>query len=127
MATVNQNYNIVQGDSFILSVTWTNPSGSAINLSGYSANFEARDMPGGSLLCTSGSISSIPSSGSFAGYQLSTLSASSGTIDINISGSNTAFFNYPKTSYQLRVTSPSGNKSTLVKGWLSVDAGTIEQ
>jgi hypothetical protein len=127
MATINQNYNIVQGDSFLLDVTWTSPSGSAINLSGYSVNFEARDMPGGSLLCTSGSMSSIPSSGSFAGYQLSTPSASSGTIKINITGENTAFFNYPKTSYQLRVTSPSGNKSTLVKGWLNVDAGTIEQ
>jgi hypothetical protein len=123
---VNQNYNIIQGDSFILNTVWADSNNKLINLTGYTVEFEARDLPGGSLLCTSGSLSAIPSSGSFAGYQLSTPSASSGTITINVSGSNTAFFNYPKTAYQLRVTSPSGDKTTIVKGWLNVDAGTIE-
>jgi len=123
---VNQNYNIIQGDSFILQTIWADPNNVPINLTGYTASFEARDMPGGDILCTSGSMSAIPSSGSFAGYQLSTPSASSGIININVSGSNTAYFNYPKTSYQLRVKSSSGDKTTIVKGWLNVDAGTIE-
>jgi hypothetical protein len=126
MATTNQNYNFVQGDSFIISASALNSSGSLINLTGYTALFQARDMPGGTILCATASISSIPSTGSFAGYQMSVPSASSGIINVNISASNTNYFNYPRTAYQLRITSPSGDKTTIVKGWLNVDAGTIE-
>ena len=126
MATVNLNYNFVQGDSFIISASATNLAGNLINLAGYTALFQARDMPGGSLLCATASLSAIPASGSISGYQMSVTSASSGIININISASNTAYFNYPRTSYQLRVTSPSGDKTTIAKGWLNVDAGTIE-
>jgi len=125
MAT-GENYYITQGDSFVLQVSWLDASSSAINLSGYSAILEIRDQPGGQILCASGSLSSIPSSGSLSGLYLSTPSASSGIININVPGNITNYLNYPRSSYQLRVQSPSGIKSTLVKGWLNVDAGTIE-
>jgi hypothetical protein len=131
--SVNQNYNITQGDTFVLQVSWANSSSAAINLSGYSAFFEARDLPAGKFLAATASMGPIPASGSYTGYSsilsgsfssggISTPSASSGIINLAI---NSTFFNYPRTSYQLRVTSPSGIKTTLVQGWLNVDAGTI--
>ena len=121
-----ENYYITQGDSFVLQVSWLDSSNNIINLNGYSAVLEIRDQPGGQILCASGSLASIPSSGSLSGLYLSTPSASSGIININVPGTVTNNLNYPRSSYQLRVQSPSGIRSTLVKGWLNVDAGTIE-
>lgn len=121
-----ENYYVTQGDSFVLQVSWKDSSNNSINLNGYSAVLEIRDQPGGSILCASGSLGAIPSSGSLSGLYLSTPSASSGIINIDVSGSVTNNLNYPRSSYQLRVQSPSGIRSTLVKGWLDVDAGTIE-
>ena len=124
--SVNNNYTLIQGDSFQIQVAWYDSNNSIINLSGYSAVFEVRDQPGGSILCTSGSLGSIPSSGSLSGLYLSTPSASTGIININVPGTITNNFNYPRSSYQLRVQSSSGIRSTLVQGWISVNAGTIE-
>jgi len=124
MAT-RENFEHIQGDNFRLSLTYYSPSGSVINLSGYSAILEVRDQPGGQLLCTTASIGSIPSSGSYSGLYISTTSASSGTLVINIPGTETANFNYPRSSYQIRVQSSGGIKDTLAYGWISVDAGTI--
>ena len=121
-----ENYYVTQGDSFVLQVSWLDPNNNIINLNGYSAVLEIRDQPGGSILCVSGSLATIPSSGSLSGLYLSTPSASSGIININVPGTVTNNLNYPRSSYQLRVQSPSGIRSTLVKGWLNVDAGTIE-
>jgi hypothetical protein len=132
--SVNQNYNITQGDTFTLQVSWADSASVAINLYGYTALFEARDLPGGKFLCATASMGPIPATGSATGYSsilsgsfssggISTPSASSGIINLSI---DSRFFNYPRTSYQLRVASPSGQKTTLVKGWLNVDAGTIE-
>jgi len=124
MAT-RENFEHIQGDNFRLNLTYYSPSGSVINLSGYSAVLEVRDQPGGQLLCTTASIGSIPSSGSYSGLYISTPSASSGTLVINLPGTETANFNYPRSSYQIRVQSSGGIKDTLVHGWISVDAGTI--
>lgn len=121
-----ENYYVTQGDSFVLQVSWLDPNNNIINLSGYSAVLEIRNQPGGSILCVSGSLATIPSSGSLSGLYLSTPSASSGIININVPGTVTNNLNYPRSSYQLRVQSSSGIRSTLVKGWLNVDAGTIE-
>ena len=123
--STDQNYKIVQGDTFSLEATYENNSGSAINLTGYTSYFEVRDQPGGFILCATASLGIIPASGSFSGDGISIVSASTGTITLDISPAKTLEFNYPRSSFQWRVKSPSGKNTTLVKGWFLVDAGTI--
>lgn len=125
--TVKANFEHIQGDNFRLNIVYYDSSNNLVNLSGYSAVLEVRDQPGGSILCTSGSIGSIPASGAYSGQYISTPSASSGTLQINIPGDQTHNFNYPRSSYQVRVQSSSGIKDTLATGWITVDAGTIEE
>ena len=55
------NYNVIQGDSFLLSLTYTDSSGSAINLTGASALLEVKDQPGGRILCAKASGADVPS------------------------------------------------------------------
>lgn len=124
--SVKANFEHIQGDNFRLNIVYNDPNGNVINLYGYSAVLEVRDQPGGNILCTSGSIGSIPSTGSYSGQYISTPSASSGTLQINIPGDQTYNFNYPRSSYQVRIQSSNGTKDTLAYGWINVDAGTIE-
>lgn len=113
--SVDKNWKITQGDSFILQLTYQDPSGSAINLNGYSALFMVRDMPGGQIFCASAGV----------GDGI-TITSASGIINLNVSPQKTRKFNYPKSAYQLQITSPSGNNTTLLKGYFDVDAGVIE-
>jgi hypothetical protein len=118
-----KNYEIVQGDSFILQVTYANSSGSPINLTGYSAVFAVSDQPGG-IVSASASISSISASGG-SGDGITVNSASSGMFNINLTPAKTRVFNLPKSSYQFQITSPQGVNTTLNQGWFIVDAGVI--
>ena len=118
------NYNIIQGDSFILNLTYTDSSGSAINLTGYSALMEIRDQPGGRIL--SASAYYTPASGSVAAVSDGlTVTASSGAVAINLTPDKTKNFNVPKSAYQVQITSPAGVKTTLLTGWFNVNAGVI--
>lgn len=115
------NYNIVQGDSFLLSLTYANPDGSPINLTGASALFEVKDQPGGKILCATAS--GIASASVNDGI---TFSASTGQIYLNITPEKTKLFNYPRAAYQLQVTTTGGIKTTLLTGWFIVNAGVID-
>jgi hypothetical protein len=120
-----KSFEIIQGDSFQISAIYENPSNEPINLSGYTSYCEVRDQPGGQILCATASLSSIPYSGSFSGDGIYGNSASTGQLFLNLVPSKTLNFNYPRSSIQWRITSPSGENITLVDGWLIVDAGTI--
>jgi hypothetical protein len=124
--SIDQNYKIVQGDNFQLVVTYLDPNSVPINLSGYTIQFQARNEPGGSILCATASVGPIPSSASIVGNDITCYSASTGKVYLNVSGTKTSSFNYPRTSYQVRAVSSNGTKTTLCKGWFEVDAGTIE-
>lgn len=115
------NYNIIQGDSFILSLTYTNPDGNPIDLTGARALFEVRDQPGGKVLCAtaSGAASASANDGII-------FTASAGRIDLNITPQKTSLFNYPRSAYQLQLTSAEGVKTTLLTGWFLTNAGVID-
>ena len=119
------NYNIIQGDSFQLALTYTNSSGSAINLTGYSALMQIKDQPGGRISCSSAGY--IPASGSIGAYSDGiTITSASGLININLTPAKTRLFNFPKSAYQLQITSSSGVNTTLLSGWFNVTAGVID-
>jgi len=113
------NYNVIQGDSFQLALTYTDSLGSPINLTGTSAYMEVRDKPGGSIL--SATASGAPG---VAGDGI-TFTASAGLININLTPSKTSLFITPRAAYQLQLTSSGGIKTTLLQGWLLVNAGVI--
>jgi hypothetical protein len=113
-STKESNFSIVQGDSFSLQILYTDNSGSAINLTGYSAYMEVKDKPGGRVLCTTASV----------GDGITITSASGGQIDILLSSSKTKNFTVPKAAYQFQLTS-SSTTTTLLYGWFIVEKGLI--
>lgn len=119
----NKNYNINQGDSFVLQVIYESSTGSAINLTGYSASFAVADKFGGSPKIV-GQISNIAASGT-TGTNVSVSTASSGIFNINIPPSETFQFFIPQTAYQFKITSPGGIGTTLGQGYFMVNAGII--
>ena len=115
------NYNIVQGDTFPLVLTYRDSSGSAVPLTNASALMEVRDVPGGTFLAASA-----------VGYSASPLlndgiviTASAGQLAINLTPAKTSRFNIPRSAYQVRVTLSDGSAVTLLKGWFEVDPGVI--
>lgn len=115
------NYNVIQGDSFILSLTYNDSSGSAINLTGASAYLEVKDQPGGRITCATAS--GVASASVNDGISFT---ASAGKIDINITPAKTKLFNHPRAAYQLQLTQSNGIKTTLLTGWFLVNAGVID-
>lgn len=116
------NYNIVQGDTWSLTITYTDSIGTPINLNGASALMQVRDQPGGRIVCASATAYS--SSPSLNDGMI--ITASAGKIDITISADKTRKFNLPKSAYQVQLTNSSGANTTLLKGWFNVDAGVID-
>lgn len=114
--SVDKNWKITQGDSFTLQIAYSDSSGSAINLTGYSALFMVRDKPGGTIFCASAGI----------GDGITFTSASGGIIDLNIVPEKTRRFNFPKSAYQLQITSSGSINTTLLQGYFDVNAGVIE-
>ena len=116
MALKDVNYDVIQGDSFQLDVTYTDELGAPINLGGYQINMEVRDKPGGKILCATCSI----------GDGITVTDAANGVFSLVVSPAKTRKFVYPKSAFQIQVISSSGIVSTIHKGWFNVDAGVIE-
>lgn len=114
------NYNVIQGDSFLLSLTYTTASGTPIDLTGASAYMEVRDQPGGKILCATAS--GLASASVNDGISFT---ASAGQINVNITPAKTSLFNYPRSAYQLQLTQAGGQRTTLLVGWFLVNAGVI--
>lgn len=114
--SVDKNWKITQGDSFVLQINYSDSSASPIDLNGYSAMFMVRDIPGGQIFCASAGV----------GDGITLNSPSAGGIYLNVTPAKTRKFNYPKSAYQLQITSPSGINNTLIQGYFDVNAGVIE-
>lgn len=114
--SVDKNWKITQGDSFILQINYSDSSGSAVNLSGYSALFMVRDKPGGNIFCASAGV----------GDGITLNSPSVGGVYLNVTPDKTRKFNFPKSAYQLQITSSGSINTTLLQGYFDVNAGVIE-
>jgi hypothetical protein len=104
--------NIDQGRNWTLNVTWNNPDGSPVNLTGYSATFGLSVNYATSLALTLTSGAGI------------TLGGSAGTIAISATGTQT---NITPTNYtaELVLTSNSGVITSLLKGYITVTAKVV--
>jgi len=114
MSIQEVNYDIMQGDTWQITIPATDIFGNTItNFSNYSFTVQVRDKEGGNTLCATASL----------GHGITT---GSGTITINLSPTQTAAFNIPKSVYQIQLTDPSSNKKTLQTGWFQVHPSVIK-
>jgi hypothetical protein len=111
MKTVN--FQIVQGDTFVLTATYKDNAGNPINLGGYTATFQVKDQPGGNTLCATATV----------GDGI-VIDAPNGLITVTLSPAKTKKFTVPKAAHQLQIDSGS-IKTTIITGWFAVEKGVI--
>jgi hypothetical protein len=109
------NYKITQGDTFPLRLTYKDPAGNSIDLTGFSIVLEVRDKPGGKILSATCTI----------GNGITVSNPTNGIIDISISPAKTSVFVLPRSAYQVQITDQYSSKTTLLQGWFLVNAGVI--
>jgi hypothetical protein len=103
------NFKVVQGDTFSIQVTYTNPNGTPINLTNYSARMDVRNEPAGKVLCAS-----VTNGNGI------TINGSTGVLSITFNPAQTRRFSTPSAAYQLQIASSGGQYTTILKGFLSV-------
>ena len=108
------NFKIIQGDTLVLSVTYKDSLGAPINLSGYTAEFQVRDVPGGRTVCAT-----VDTTNGIV------IDGVNGKVTVTVSSDLTKKFTIPKAAYQLQINSGSV-KTTLATGWFEVSKGVIQ-
>ena len=100
--------DVYQGEDWECAMTYTDDSGVAVDLSGYTGKMEIREKPGGSIMITLASGSGI------------TLNAS-GEIGLELTHAQTAALDSTQARYDLKLMHTSGSTITpLIKGNFNV-------
>lgn len=105
MSFITKNFNVDQGSTFTFSIIWKDGSDAPIDVTGYSAKMQARDSQGGKILA----FTLTHTDGIVVG-------GSNGTISVTISPDRTNKLIFPKTFYDILITSPSGVKTRILEG-----------
>lgn len=108
------NFKIIQGDTLVLSVTYKDSLGAPINLSGYTAEFQVRDVPGGRTVCAT-----VDNTNGIS------IDSVNGKVTVTVPADLTKKFTIPKAAYQLQINSGTV-KTTLATGWFEVSKGIIQ-
>lgn len=103
---------IHQGATWAFSLILTDDNGTAIDLTGYTAKMEIRDMPGGTVFST---LTSSPAAGI-------TITAATGEIDFALTAAQSAALTFGRGQYDIKITSSGGTVTYLLKGDFIVDA-----
>lgn len=111
MAAGTYNFTIEQGATFSRTLTWKDGSGNPIDLTGYTAKLELKDVKGNVIITlttnTGGGI---------------TLGGSAGTIAVTMTATQTAAFNFSAAHYDLKLTASDGVTVTrLLEGVVNLD------
>jgi hypothetical protein len=107
MATV-KNWQVNQASNFQFTLIYKDPEGEPINLTGYTVQMDIKSAPGAKKVLASCSIGD--------GITVDPLQ---GRIDVNVSAEKTQQIAYPKSAYDL-VISSGGIVTRLLEGWLEV-------
>lgn len=110
---MSASYNIVvdQGATIDRVFTWYQADGvTPVNLTGFSAHMQVRSSAGGTLLADL----------STAEGQIS-LGEAAGTITLNVAAAVTAGWTFGGGVYDLQLTDPLGNVTTLLAGLFTVN------
>lgn len=107
------NYKITQGETFALQLQYQDPDQNPIDVSDYTIVFTAKDKPQGSIYCAT----------CVDGDGIDMSDAINGNINLTVSPSKTANFNYPRTYYKINATDTYGEEYVFLQGWFEVTAG----
>lgn len=110
----NENFELIQGDAWDISIYYEDVDGNPINISDYNVIAEVRDKPGGNILCATSDMSD--------GISLIDFPNVNNAVKVYFSPEKTAKFNLPKSAYQIKVVETG---DTLLTGWFNVGAGVI--
>lgn len=108
------NFNIIQGDTFVLNVTYKDPNGNVIDLTGYDITFQVRNDFGGSVICATATEAD--------GIEINPTTK---VVTITMTSEQTSAFTVPRAAYQLRITAPNLTQTTLASGYFAVDKAVI--
>lgn len=109
------NFQVVQGDTFAIRVTYEDSAGSAIDITDFDARMDVRNEPGGRILCAS-----------ISNNDQITIDGPNGILDIEFTPSQTKKFTTPSAAYQLKIISDvNDQETTLLKGYLAVSAAVV--
>lgn len=118
MAAATHNLVIEQGSTFNLNITWQDPEGSPVDLTGYSIRMQARedfDSPDPIIDFDSDNLS--------AGQTIGTLDAT-GVIDITLADEITAALDFDtKVLYDVVAESAGGEVYRVVQGKITLKKG----
>lgn len=108
------NFEITQGDTFIINATYKDPDGNLIDVSTHDLLFQVGNEFGGDIICATATKND--------GI---TVDPETKIIRIMLTPEQTKKFTVPKSVYQFQLTQNDGTKITLAKGYFSVDIGVI--
>ena len=109
------NISVINGTTFALAPQWL-INNSPVNLTGYSADMQVRDVSNNLVVEMSTQNGKI------------TLTAASGTINITLTATQTSSANLPagNYTYALNVTDPSNNVYQILQGPFVVTTSTVQ-
>lgn len=109
------NFQVVQGDTFSIRVTYEDSNNNPVDISDFDAKMDVRNEPGGRVLCAS-----------ISNNDQITIDGTSGILDIEFLPSQTRKFTTPNAAYQLKIISTgNGQETTILKGYLAVSPAVI--
>ncbi len=109
MPFLTKNFNVDQGATLEFSIVWKDANGALIDLTGYSAKMQARDKAGGKILCFT-----LTQTDGIA------INGPQGKFTVTITPERTNRLVYPKSHYDILLTSPSGKKTRILEGTLTL-------
>ncbi len=109
MPAATHNLTIERGATYTQRLTWKDPAGTAINLTGYTARMQLRPRIGGPVL-----IELTTENGRIA------LGGSAGTIDLTIAAADTTTLPTSTVKYDLELISAGGLVYRLIEGAVTI-------
>lgn len=108
----SNDFTVHQGDDEILSITYQDPAGDAIDLSGYSAQMQVRET----VKSTSTVLDLSTSGGEIS------ITGGTGLIEVTIDKTTSTALTPGTYKYDLQIASGAGIRSTILKGDFTVNA-----
>jgi len=108
------NFDIIQGDTWSLTLSYTDSNDNPINISDYNLIAEVTDKPGSKNV-----IATVTTQD---GGIVSVDDGTGSTVKVTFSGEKTQKFYVPKSYYQIKIVDTS---DTLINGWVNLEASNL--
>lgn len=110
MAIQEVNYDVVQGDTWAITITDNDSTGALVNFTGYTFLMTVKDKEGGKIICATATLGN------------GITNPSTGVIYVELTPTQTLNFTVPKAKYKIQTIDGSGRANTILTGWFNVKA-----